>query len=134
MKSNKAKKIICSTALVLLNLAGAAILGMTLLYVAFSLPLPSIEKNVRLSATTIRNEGTYPKVTKYATSQLDNFTDSIMMLETTDISEVSRIEKTVFVYHGVIDVIFLTMQRPYLNSVLQLNLPTAWNTLESITY
>ena len=103
MKSNKAKKIICSTALVLLNLAGAAILGMTLLYIAFSLPLPSIEKNVRLSATTIRNEGTYPKVTKYATSQLDNFTDSIMMLEATDVSEVSRIEKTVFVYHGVID-------------------------------
>ena len=37
----------------LLNLAGAAILGMTLLYIAFSLPLPSIEKNVRLSATAI---------------------------------------------------------------------------------
>ncbi len=103
MKSNNEKRIIYNIALILLNLASAAILGMMLLYIAFSLPLSSIEKNVRLSATTIRNEGTYPKVTKYATSQLDNFTDSIMMLEATDDSDVPNIEKTVFVYHGVID-------------------------------
>ncbi|MBO6165556.1 MAG: hypothetical protein J6O17_04190 [Eubacterium sp.] len=97
------KRIMLYTMMILLNLAAAAIIGMVLLDITFSLPLSPIEKNVRQSAVTIRNEGTYPKVTKYATSQLDNFTDSIMMLEAADASEVSTIEKTVFVYHGVID-------------------------------
>ena len=88
---------------VILNLIGAAALGMLLLFVVFMIPVSGIEEHVRNSAELIRNEGTYPKVTKYATSQLDNFTDSIIMLAAADRSEEYLRNRVVHVYYGLID-------------------------------
>ena len=99
----KIKNFIFLILTIAVNLTGAVIVGMLLLYFVFLIPISPIEKNVRQSAAVIRAEGTYPKVTKYATSQMDNFTDSIMLLEAADDSAGTAVDRAVFVYHGVID-------------------------------
>lgn len=103
MKDNKFKKYICCIFTIAINLAVAVIIGMILLCLVYMIPISPIEKNVRQSANVIRTEGTYPKVTEYATSQMDNFTDSIMMLEAADDSDGSAMDRAMFVYRGVID-------------------------------
>jgi hypothetical protein len=75
---------------------------MLFLYAVFLLPVSAIKENVAESAYVIQNEGTYPKVTKYATSQLDNFTDSIMLLEGADDAEGTELERAVFIYHPLL--------------------------------
>ncbi len=56
-------------------------IGVLLLSVVYSIPTERIEKNVRRSALdTIREEGEYPELTHIATSYLDNWTDSIMLI------------------------------------------------------
>jgi len=66
------KLIICFFVLLI-----SAILLLTLVY---SLPVDRINANMSSSAEVIKSEGEYPHILPWCTSQLDNFTDSIMLL------------------------------------------------------
>lgn len=92
-----------STFAVVINLVIAAGLGTVLLWAVYCLPIASIEQNVRLSAVTIQEEGTYPQLYSWCQSQLDNWTDSIMLLEAADATEASALEKAMLAYRGSID-------------------------------
>lgn len=54
--------------------------GVCSLYSVFALPTEEMDMHVKMSADTFEKEQTYPTITKWCTSQLDNFTDSIMLL------------------------------------------------------
>lgn len=62
-------------------LLSAVLLGTLLLGLAFSIPQAQIEPKVARAAQLIRQEGGYPEMSPYATSALDNWTDSIMLME-----------------------------------------------------
>lgn len=64
-----------------IRLICSVIIGVLLLTLAYSIPIEPIERNVEKSAHAISGEGTYPKLYSWCTSQLDNWTDSIMLLE-----------------------------------------------------
>lgn len=66
------------------NISLAAIIGTILLVCVYMLPIDIIEENVEKSAYIIQQEGTYPRVIRGFTSQLDNWTDSIMLLIAAD--------------------------------------------------
>lgn len=87
----------------IVNLIAAVFLGIILLYCAYSLPLNAIQANVAASAYTIQEEGTYPKLFTWATSRLDNFTDSIMLLEASDNASRPTMDRVMNVYRGEID-------------------------------
>ena len=69
----------------------------------YSVPLNSILRNVKLSEFSIKTEGTYPIYSKWFSSKLDNFTDSIMMLESSYESDTSLIDSAMNVYRGTIE-------------------------------
>lgn len=95
--------ILKSTSAVVINLIIAAGIGTALLWAVYCLPVDSIEHHVRLSAVTIQEEGTYPRLYSWCSSQLDNWTDSIMLLEASDATEASTLEKAMLAYRGSID-------------------------------
>lgn len=94
--------VLKSTTAVVLNLIVAAGLGTVLLWAAYCLPIDSIEQHVRSSAVTIQEEGSYPRLYSWCHSQLDNWTDSIMLLEAADASDASALEKAMLAYRGSI--------------------------------
>ncbi len=75
--------------IILLNILSAAFVGTLLLAAVYRLPVDQINNNVKASANTIRSEGTYPCLSELFTSRLDNFTDSIMLLEAANDTEIS---------------------------------------------
>lgn len=95
--------ILKNTSAVVINFAIAAGLGTILLWSVYCLPIDSIEHHVRSSAVTIQEEGTSPQLFSWCHSQLDNFTDSIMLLEAADATEASAFEKAMLAYRGSID-------------------------------
>lgn len=60
-------------------IAMAAIFYLLLVFV-YSLPAESMQKHMAESSYIFREEGTYPRKTSNANSQLDNYTDAIMLL------------------------------------------------------
>jgi hypothetical protein len=97
------RMVLKSTTAVVLNLIVAAGLGTVLLWAVYCLPTDSIEEHVRSSAVTIQEEGTYPQLYSWCHSQLDNWTDSIMLLEAADATDASALEKAMLAYQGNID-------------------------------
>lgn len=95
--------VLKSTTAVVLNLIVAAGLGTLLLWAVYCLPIDSIEQHVRSSAVTIQEEGVYPRLYSWCHSQLDNWTDSIMLLEAADATDASALEKAMLAYRGTID-------------------------------
>lgn len=77
-----------------------ACLSLCLVYL---IPTENIERNVSLSAGLIEDEGTYPKLFPWCSSNLDNWTDSIMLLESTYRWNESILEKALLVKHKAID-------------------------------
>ena len=71
----------------------ASILGTLLLCGAYLLPTEPMEKNVRKSAEIFVRENTYPELYSWCTSTLDNFTDAYMLLEASDHSEGTVLER-----------------------------------------
>lgn len=69
------------TGIVIVNLLAATLVGTLLLYLVYLLPVDKIEANVASSAQTIAAEGCTPTLYGWATSKVDNYTDSIMLLE-----------------------------------------------------
>ena len=51
------------------------------MWLAYMLPSARIEEHVKTSALVFQKEGTYPVLTEYASSQLDNWTDALMLNE-----------------------------------------------------
>lgn len=88
---------------VVINLAIAAGLGAVLLWAVYCLPIDSIERHVRSSAVTIQEEGAYPRLYSWCHSRLDNWTESIMLLETADATQAPALEKAMLAYRGTID-------------------------------
>ena len=95
--------ILKGTAAVAINLIVAASLGTFLLWAVYCLPIDSIECHVRSSAVTISEEGAYPRLYSWCHSQLDNWTDSIMLLEAADATEASALDKAMLAYRGSIE-------------------------------
>ena len=95
--------VLKSTTAVVLNLIVAAGLGTLLLWAVYCLPIDSIEQHVRSSAVTIQEEGVYPRLYSWCHSKLDNWTDSIMLLEAADATDASALEKAMLAYRGTID-------------------------------
>lgn len=85
---------------IILNLLVAIVLGTALLYVVFLLPNNRIEKHMVQSAITIQNEGMYPCLSQDFSSTLDNFTDSLMLLNASDTNDESVLNRVMAVYHG----------------------------------
>lgn len=85
-----------------LNLVFAVAVGTAFLFGAFSLPVDSIEQNVSESASVMQEEGTYRYIFTWCISRLDNFTDSIMLLEAADDTDASLSDKVFNVYHGAV--------------------------------
>ena len=65
----------------LLRLLGASLVGALLLTAVYALPVERMDLNVARSATIMDEEWAYPVLSPYFTSQLDNYTDSIILLE-----------------------------------------------------
>lgn len=97
------RNIIKNTSVVVINLTIAASLGTILLWAIYCLPINPIEHHVRSSAVTIQEEGVNPQLYSWCHSQLDNWTDSIMLLEAADATEASALEKAMLAYRGSID-------------------------------
>ena len=74
--TSTAKFLLTSTTLILM----AALIGTLMLTAAYLLPTKMMKENMDLSAATILHEGTYPKLFDWCTSQLDNYTDAIILM------------------------------------------------------
>ncbi len=70
---------------------------------AYLLPIAQIDVNVGQSAYTINEEGTFPTLSRWCTSTLDNYTDSIMLLESSEKRDVSPYIDAMNNPHGVIE-------------------------------
>ncbi len=63
-----------------LILVGMAILFYVLLIFVYNLPTETMNKHLVESSSIFQNEGSYPRRGKHGNSQLDNYTDAIMLL------------------------------------------------------
>lgn len=63
----------------LIRILIAALAGALLLSAVYLLPTAPMEKNLTDSANTFQSEGTYPVLFSWCTSQLDNYTDAIIL-------------------------------------------------------
>lgn len=86
----------------IVQLVTAAFVGTLLLVIVYTLPVSRIAFNVEKSAYTIQKEGTYPHLFEWATSQLDNWTDSIMLMESANDLTTSPIIDAINVPRGAI--------------------------------
>ncbi len=94
------KKIIKLFGASVLNIGAAVVLGIVLLTAVYSLPVEKIDKHVAESAVVIQQEGKGPNLSDYCTSQLDNYTDSIILMEAAIVTEESALINAMNVYHG----------------------------------
>lgn len=78
----------------------SAMIGLVLLVGAYSLPVDAIDKNVASSARMLEREGPYPRLFAWCQSTLDNFTDSLMMLEAANASDDSALNRAILAYSG----------------------------------
>lgn len=83
---------------ILINIVVASMVGTVLLVGAYSLPTESIENHINSSSVIFEVEGAYPSLFPWCTSQLDNWTDAVMLLEAADDTADSAINKAMFAY------------------------------------
>ncbi|MGN0981717.1 MAG: hypothetical protein ACI4O0_02375 [Candidatus Limivicinus sp.] len=83
-----------------LVLAGV-ILGVLLMTAVSCLPVNRIEDHVRQSAGVMESEGEYPSLLPWVNTNLDNFTDALMLLKASyrRTEDVSPLESALMVYH-----------------------------------
>lgn len=89
-----------------LRVAVAAVVGMLLLVAAYALPREPMRQNVAESASIIAEEGTYPSLCPWYFSMLDNYTDSIMLLEAESDAEDTVLRQALLASRGRIDKLF----------------------------
>lgn len=80
----------------------AALIGYISLIGVYLLPVDRINDNVRESAYTIQKEGTFPTLSNWFMSELDNYTDSIMLLESSEKIDISASVDAMNNPHGLI--------------------------------
>ena len=85
---------------ILINFLRAVSLGTALLCVAFLLPNDNIDKHMVGTAETIWDEGVYPALSEGFSSTLDNFTDSLMLLEAADNNDAPALQRALSAFHG----------------------------------
>lgn len=94
--NKKLKLIIRDILKIIIILAVFWLLGATLMAMVFSLPTKPMKNHLKESVYIFQKEDKYPKVLGY---RLDNFTDSIELLEAVyDNKDSSTIEKAMYVY------------------------------------
>lgn len=76
----------------------SVVLGIILLICVFAIPTDRIEENVISSVSIFEKEGTYPKLNIIANSQLDNWTDAIILLNAAYTNDSSIVDRAVMVY------------------------------------
>lgn len=88
--------LLSALALLLCAFAGVLLLGLVYL-----LPAERMETHMPASAEVFEHEGAYPLIDRrWATSYLDNTTDSIMLMEASDNSELPTLKKALLVPRG----------------------------------
>ncbi|MCD8220937.1 MAG: hypothetical protein LUD07_01865 [Clostridiales bacterium] len=75
-----------------------ATLGLLLLVGSFDIPTERIEKNVISSVETFQKEGTYPHLNIIGDSQLDNWTDAIIILNAVWSNDSNILDRSIAVY------------------------------------
>ena len=97
------KKIINKSLIMLVCLVLSGAIGTLLMCGVYSLPMEKIEENVTKSAYELKKESTYRSLFSWCTSQLDNFTDSIMLLESSYNKSDSIINRAMLNYRGKVE-------------------------------
>lgn len=93
----------CKNALLItVSLLLCACIGIGLLTAVYCIPTDSIEKNIAQSALTIQKEGTYYPISIWFHSQLDNWTDSIILMEAGIGGESNAFQSAITASHGTI--------------------------------
>lgn len=93
------KKLINNTFKSLIVFLGVIVIGFALMFMSHLLPSGKIAEHVRESGSIIRDETDYWVMTHGdITSQLDNFTDAIMLLSSGYTGDESLMEKTIYNY------------------------------------
>ncbi len=88
----------------LLIIIVSVIIGLSLLILSFEIPVDKINNNISRSISVFKEEGTYPKVSKFGISgQLDNWTDSYMLLNAGYKGNENALEKAINVYREYIN-------------------------------
>ncbi len=76
-----------------------SIIGFILLYASYCLPVDNMYKNVQESVPLFKSEGTYPQVIfDYYETQLDNYTDALMISNAIYNGNNTILDKTINVY------------------------------------
>ena len=83
-----------------MNLLGAVVLGTIVLSGAYSIPAAPIDANLKQSVLIFEKESTYPRLSTICTSQLDNYTDAIMLGSAADDTQAGNLERAMLVYSG----------------------------------
>ena len=92
-----------SAVLGLANILCAILLGTVLLTTVQLLPIRNIQKNVQRSAVVFQTEGTYHSLFSWCQSQLDNFTDALILLTSSDDAPDTALNRAMYSYNGWID-------------------------------
>lgn len=74
------------------------ILGSILLTLVYCIPIQKIQRNVNESMEIFEEEKTYPELSKWCTSTLDNYTDSIMLMSASYSGDEDPFNKALMVY------------------------------------
>ena len=85
-----------------MNLLGAMLLGTALLVGSFSLPVDPMDANLRQSISIFEKESTYPRLSTICTSQLDNYTEAVILGSAADNTQGNRLERAMLVYSGLL--------------------------------
>ena len=96
-------RILKNVLTIIINILFGVFAGTALLCIALSLPNGNVDKHVGMSAETIMHEGTYPDISRRFSSTLDNFNDSMMLIEAADNSDNSLLQRSMAIYRGNID-------------------------------
>lgn len=102
-KTVTVKSSIRSAVTVCVSLLLCAAIGIGLLTAVFCIPVDSIDQNAAKSALTIQKEGTYHSISPWFHSLLDNWTDSIILMEAAKAPDTTALDAAVNAFHGAVD-------------------------------
>ena len=100
--SVRVKKLPKAILILFVNIIFAASVGTGLLWAAYALPSGNTSRNMEKSAGVFASEGPRPSVVSWATSILDNYTDSLILLTVSDETDGPLLENALMNHHGVI--------------------------------
>lgn len=93
MNKAKVKKVISFLKPLFIRVIIGALIGLLLMTAVYMIPTDRINENVKKAASIFKEEGAFYNMFPWCTSQVDNFTDTIILLEAAYDGEESTIEK-----------------------------------------